>query len=191
MKKTIMTLVAATSLLFAACGGGNNNATSNGAATESSSTSASKAATNEPVLPVDPSAKLDKTFENSKYSLQYPSSLSPKEAFGDDDCAIKDESGYVSINGTWNTDGVNLDGWADFAANMAGAVRATDMTTETPIVKGNKFVIKATDENRVEYHYGVLKEDKVGLLGTIEFPKDKAAEYEKYVGAIINSIKFK
>jgi hypothetical protein len=25
----------------------------------------------------------------------------------------------------------------------------------------------------------------------IEFPKDKAAEYEKYVGAIINSIKFK
>ena len=191
MKKILMAIVTATSLLLMSCGGGNNNASSNGAATESSNTSASKSTTNEPVLPVDASAKLDKTFENSTYSLQYPSALSPKEAYGEYDCEIQDASGYVTISGTWNTDGVNLDGLAELAANMVASVRATDMTPEAPIVKGNKYVIKASDENMVEYNYCVMKEDKVGLMGSIGFPKDKAAEYEKYVGAIINSIKFK
>lgn len=187
MKRTLMTIAAAASLLLASCGsnGGNNaNGGNNGAATET------KAAAEEFVLPVDPSAKLDKTFDHEKFTVQYPSTLEPQTTLGSD-LSFATPDGSVKITGTYNTEGVAVADLASMAENMKAAAGAMGETAENPIVKGKAYVIKSKTEDKVIYHYCVMKEDKVGIMGDFEMENEAVAEYEKYVGAVLSSIKFK
>lgn len=186
MKKVFMTLVAAATLMFAACGGSTtNNAGSDAKAGESTG----KAAADEAVWPVDASVKLDQTFDDAKFSVQFPAEFAPKTVSGSD-FYVCTESGDAYFQGTYNTEGVDISELASLADNYAFMLK-NDNTVEDPIVKGNRYVIKATNDATVIYSYGVMKEDKVGIMGEFKFPKADAAKYDKYVGAAINSIKFK
>jgi len=189
-KRILMTFVAASSLMFAACGGGNNNATpaDNQTATDNKTATESNAA-NDAIIPVDASATLDKTFENDKFSVQYPSALTPKTVEGSD-FFIANESGEVTFNFTWNTEGPAISDLQSLLENYVYMLKSQG-TVETQAVKGNKFVIKVSDENTTKYAFGVMKEDKVGVMGEYSYPKENAADFEKYAGALINSIKFK
>ena len=187
MKNKLLAVVAASSMMLAACGGSSNNATTNNSDTK---TTTETSCGNEAIVPVDPSAKLDQTFDHEKFSVGYPSSLKPQEQLGSD-VYIVDNSGLVVISGTYNTDGATLAQLKELADNMVAAVKAAGENPEAPIVKGNSYVIKCDADNLTKWNYCVMKEDKIGLMGSIEYPKDEAAEYEKYVGAILQSIKFK
>lgn len=184
MKKVFMTLVAAATLLFAACSGSSTN---NGGSAESGSKAETKAAA-EPIIPVDPAAKLDKTYEGDNFSLQFPSSLSPNaELSKGESCFIADENEDVVLRGDYFD-------WAMQVTmkEYAEQIHHDGVTYEAPIVKEKQgFVLKGKSDRNTVYHYMVLKGDKGGVSGSIEFTNDKAAEYDKYVGAIVNSIKFK
>lgn len=187
MKKQLLAVVAASSMMLAACGGSSNNATTNNSETK---TATENTCCNEAIVPVDASAKLDNTFEHEKFTVSYPSSLKPQEQLGSD-VYIVDNSGLVVISGTYNTEGATLDQLKELAENMAAATKAAGDIPEAPIVKGKSYVIKCDAGTLTKWNYCVMKEDKIGLMGSIEYPKDEAAEYEKYVGAILQSIKFK
>ena len=107
------------------------------------------------------------------------------------DFYVADDSGLVVMSGTYNTSGATLDQLKELAENMAVAAKAAGEVPETPIVKGKSYVIKCAAGDQVKWNYCVMKEDKIGLMGSIEYPKDEAATYEKYVGAVLQSIKFK
>jgi hypothetical protein len=183
MKKVIPTLAMAAAVTFAACSG-NNNANSNSAANNSSDVKC------ELPVAVDASVKLDKTFDHAKFSLSYPGIITVQEMLGSDFYAA-DSEGLITISGTFNTEGVAVSELGSFAENMAVAIKAAGDTPETPIVKGNSYVIKCDAGNLVKWSYCVMKEDKISLMGEITYPKEKAAECEKYVGAFLSSIKFK
>ena len=189
MKNKFLFAVVAAASLTAACGGANNNAANNNAAAGTETTTTASSA-NEAVVPVDPSAKLDQTFENDKFSVSYPSVLKAKEMMGSD-FYVTDDSGLATISGTYNTEGPTLDQFKDLAENMAVAIKAAGDVPEAPIVKGKTYVIKCDAGTLTKWNYCVMKEDKIGLMGSIEYPKDEAADYEKYVGAVLQSIKFK
>lgn len=180
MKNRFLFAVVAAASLTAACGGANNNATSNNGG----------ASANEAIVAVDQSAKLDKTFEHEKFTVGYPSILKAQD-MGGSDFYVSDDSGLVTMSGTYNTEGATLDQLKELAENMAAAAKAMGDTPEAPIVKGKAYVIKCASGESTKWNYCVMKEDKIGLMGSIEYPKDEAAEYEKYVGAVLQSIKFK
>jgi len=173
MKKLFFAVVAAASLMFAACGGSSTGGSSN-----------------EPLVAVDASVKLDKTFENDKFSVSYPSLLQPGDVMGSD-FYFNDESGAVSFNGTFGDGGPTASQLQVTAEGMVGALRATGDTPEEPKVNSNGYVIKSMSGEKVKWSYLTLKEDGVYLMGNLEYPKEQAAEYEKYVGAMLQSIKFK
>ncbi|MBR4629771.1 MAG: hypothetical protein IKO57_04940 [Treponema sp.] len=143
-----------------------------------------------PVMPVDASANLDGVFSNDKFTVRYPASLKQKDVLGSD-LFFEDDSGLVTISGTYNTEGTTLEYFKDFAENMVCAIKGAGMNPEAPVVKGKRYVIKATDEDNIAYNYCVMKADQIGIMGEFRFPKDEASDYEKYVGAFINSIEFK
>lgn len=175
MKKHVLALIAAASLMFAAC--------------ESSEQKSAKSDSNEPIIAVDPSVTLDKTFENENFSVKFPAALNLSDPSS---FHASDESGYVSFGGDFFSDGPTLDQLKFNSEGMAGALRAIGDTPEAPILKGKSYVIKSkTERGLIKWTYCVMKADKVGIAGSLEYPEDQAAEYEKYVGAVINSIKFK
>ena len=187
MKKIVLSFVAAASLMFAACESEKTDTAKQGAAVEQKA----PAAADDVVMPVDPSAKLDQTFDNVNFTAQYPSSLAPKD-MGGSDFYVCDENGHVVISMTYNTDGATIEQLPTLAENMTYPIKSEGFTEiGAPVVKGKKYVIRATGEVSIGYFFSVMKEDKIGLMGSFQFPKEQAGEYEKYVGAFINSIKFK
>jgi len=188
MKKTFMTLVAAAALMFAACGGSTTN---NGTA-ESGNAAESKAAVEEPIMPVDASATLDKTFDHANFSMKYPSSLAPEKDWTFNTCRLISEDEKVTVTVDHNTS--MFMGAEQYAASWEFPLKAIGYAVQgAPTVKGNKYLLKAVnaDDKKTLYAYGVYKNDKEAVIVQFEIPDDKAAEFDKYVGAIFNSIKFK
>ena len=186
MKKVFMTLVAAASLMFAACGGSTTN---NGAATESA---ASKAAAEEPIWPVDASAQLDKTFDHSNFTMKYPSSLVLDSDWTANTCRLLSADEKVTVTVDHNTNMfMRVEQYAeawDFPLKAIGYV-----IQGKPTVKGKKYVFKAVnaDDKKSLYGYGVYKNDDEAVIVQFEIADEKAAEFDKYVGAMFNSITFK
>lgn len=175
MKKLFMTFVAAAALMLAACGGSGNSA----------------APDKGPVIPVDPSVTLDKTFEHEKFTVQYPSSVFEVESGAD--CMLTAENGYVSMSMTYNTTGPTMGQFQTLADNVA-YMKTHDANSKATL-SGNFYAVKSKgtimDENAVVYSFGVIKEDYICIMGDFQIPAEHVAKYEKYVGAMVNSIKFK
>ncbi|MBR6374901.1 MAG: hypothetical protein IKR91_01525 [Alloprevotella sp.] len=46
-------------------------------------------------------------------------------------------------------------------------------------------------DGETEIHFVVMKEDRIGISGSLKFKSEKLADYEPVVKSIMNSIKFK
>lgn len=175
MKKIVLTFVAAASMMFAAC---------------DSEKSGEGAKSNEPLVAVDPSVTLEQSFEDDHFSAKYPAILETRENMFGTSINAGDDNG-ASFSASFQTDGPTLSQLAENAEGMAGAIHATGDSIESKIVKGNAYVIKSSSENSIKWTYCILKEDRVLVTGAYAYHKEDAAKHEKYVGAVLNSIKFK
>ena len=192
MKRIFMTLVAAAALMFAACGGSttNNGAAQSDNATEAKADSKPKAPA-EPIWPVDATVTLGKTFDHEKFTLQYPASLSD---FGSSGSMFdfKDDAKHVEFGGEFFEYGLGCD-LKSYAAQYDEIFKFQGYQThEEPVITGNTgFVIRAKNDMYTCYRFVLLYDENIGVRGMLEFPNSQAAEYDKTLGAILNSIKFK
>lgn len=126
-------------------------------------------------------------FDGAKFSLVYPKEW--KETFASEETINASAEGGVDFNATYNDMGPAVAELAIYATNWKGMKQ--NATVEEPVINDKVLTIKAVEGDNVEMHFVVMKEDKIGVTGSVKFPKDKEAEFEPVVQGIIKSVAFK
>lgn len=131
------------------------------------------------------------TYEGKNYSLVYPKEL--KETYADEEIInAEDQSdNYCHLDATYNDYGPTLDQLKLYATNWVGMKEAEGCSVDKPAIDGKNITIKAVKDGETEIHFVVMKEDRIGISGSLKFKSEKLADYEPVVKSIMNSIKFK
>lgn len=131
------------------------------------------------------------TFEGANFSLVYPKELtetySSETMFNADD-----KSGnYCHIDATWNDSGATISQLPEYSKNWKGMKEKDGCTVDEPVINDKILTIKAVKDGKVELHFVVMKEDRLGVTGSLKFDAGKESQYEPVLKSIIASVKFK
>ena len=130
------------------------------------------------------------TYEGEKFTLVYPESF--KETYKSEEMVnASSEDGAIKLDATFNDMGPTLDQLKVYAENYSGMMKSQGATVEEPNIDGNNLTIKSIKDGEVNMHFVVMKEDKIGVSGSLKYPEDKAGECEPMIKNIMSSIKFK
>ena len=161
MKKSVLMAIAAFAMIFTACG--------NKSAAPAEGDNDKDA----------PATEVKGTkFEGANFALTYPEAL--KETYSSDEMinAGNDMGPAISELKTY------LDNYA--------SVLMKDAKMEDSNIDGKTLTAKFVKEDgSVNMHFVVMKEDKIGVSGSLKCNKDKEEEAKGYVDSIIKSITFK
>ena len=130
--------------------------------------------------------------ESEKFSIAYPDIM--KETLNRGNVVnASSEDGSCRIDATFNDHGPAISELNKYAENYPYMIKSLDKdaTIEKANIQGNVLTIKSISEGEVNLHFVVMKEDKIGIAGSLKCKEDKISEYEKYLKPIMNSIKFK
>ena len=77
--------------------------------------------------------------------------------------------------------------------NYKAMVHALDQeaTIGEPVVDGNVVYLKSTVDGRGRIDYTMLKEDRVGVMGSITCPQEQTDNWEKQLFPILKTVVFK
>ena len=188
-----MSLIAST--MFVACGGSStNNAaqTDNASASnESAAPKSSAAGTVEVPVSVDAAAvkELDQKVDKSQFTLSYPSIFKPasEEAFGNDGVYLTDGTAGFQLMAANMYLPTKIKEEAD---NMKGMMTRQSFKFDEPTVTNNAYATKYIDNGRAVWKFGIANGNYL-MNGEYAYPDDQAAKYEKYLGAMLQSMKLK
>lgn len=172
MKKISLLLIAAATFAFTSCGGNKEGATQD---------PAQEAAAQEAV-------KDGVNFEGEHYTLTYPKGWQETSAFGDV-LNVQSEDGEMKFIANFDDGGPTIAQLGEYATNLKAFHQNGKM--EEPVINDKVLTVKAVDEGNVEIHFAIMKEDKVGLIGSIKAPEAKAADAETALKGIMGSVAFK
>lgn len=131
------------------------------------------------------------TFDGKNFSLVYPKEFA--ETYSSDDVVnAEDKSGGdCKLDATYNDMGPTLSELKIYAENWTAMKKADDCNVEKPVIDGKVLTIKSVEDDETEIHFVVMKEDRIGIAGSLKFKSEDEAKYEPVVRSIIKSIKFK
>lgn len=127
-------------------------------------------------------------FETEKYSITYPKEWKETSTFQN---TINAESadGEMKLIANCDDGGPTIAQLGEYANNLKAFHQSGKV--EDPVINDKTMTMKAVDPDKVEIHFAVMKEDKVGVIGSIKCPEAKAGEAETILQGIMNSIQFK
>lgn len=177
--KTLNIMLIAAALTFSACGNKNEANAQN-----SDSTAIEQAAD---VI------KDGKTFEGDHFTLVYPKELEETFSTGELLNAQLKGDEYCFLDATYNDFGPNLDQLGIYAENLTSMRESSGCKVDKPNIDGKVLTIRIVSEEkgRTEIHFVVMKEDRIGISGSLTFDSDKEAKYLPIAQSIVKSIKFK
>jgi len=180
MKKKVLLAIAAFAMIFAACG--NKNA----APAESEAANEATEAAEAPEVEVKGTK-----FEGAKFTLTYPEAL--KETFASEETLnARNEDSSIALDATFNDMGPAVAELKTYLDNYTSMMKNMDANLEDSKIDGKILTAKYVKENGdANLHFVVMKEDKIGVSGSLKFSKDKAEEAKGYIDSIIKSIQFK
>ena len=170
MKKFFVLTLAAVAMLFASCGGGSNSGSSNN------------------VEPLKEGVK----FECDHYSVMLPTGM--KESWKSGDLLnAQSEDGSVFFTANYYTGGPTKSQLKVTGEGLVGMVHGLNQEAkcEEPKVDGNMVTLKSIADGKVRLDYTYLKEDRIGVTGSLQFPEEDAAQWEEKFLPILKSIVFK
>ena len=168
MKKILAIAVAA--FAFAACGGGNGGSSSSNV---------------EPI-------KDGVTMESEHFTIMVPQGMVESwNSMGTINASSED--GAVRLAVTYMEGGPTKSQLKETGANYKAMVHALDQnaTIGEPKVDGNVVTLKSTCEGKPRIDFTYLKEDRVGVCGSLVYPEDKAAQWEDKLLPILKTVVFK
>ena len=129
-------------------------------------------------------------FEGANFTLTYPEAL--KETYSSDEMInAGNEDGSIALDATYNDMGPAISELKTYLDNYA-SVLMKDAKMEDSNIDGKTLTAKFVKEDgSVNMHFVVMKEDKIGVSGSLKCNKDKEEEAKGYVDSIIKSITFK
>lgn len=165
MKKLFV--MAAAALFFAACGG-NGGSSSN-------------------VEPI----KDGVTLETEKYSVMVPQGMEESFRYDNTVNATAEDGSLFAIN--FMEGGPTKSQLKTTGENYKAMVHALDQeaTIGEPVVDGNVVYLKSTVDGKGRIDYTMLKEDRVGVMGSITCPQDQTDNWEKQLFPILKTVVFK
>lgn len=176
MKKAGISIFAlATVFAFAACG---NKASADNAATPETQQAAEAVADGT-------------TFEGKNFSLVYPKELTETYASETTVNAEDKSENYCHLDATFNEMGPALSELSLYANNWVAMKEADGCKLNKPAIDGKVLTIKAVKNDETELHFVVMKEDRIGVAGSLKFKSENDAKYEPVLRSIIASVKFK
>lgn len=101
------------------------------------------------------------------------------------------EAGDVDFSATYNDMGPTLDQLKTYGDNLVAMVKGQGETPEEPKIDDKVLTLKSVKDGKINISYAVMKEDKIGVAGSIKFPEAKAAECEPIVDQLLKGIAFK
>ena len=101
------------------------------------------------------------------------------------------EEGDCTFNATYNDGGPTIDQLKTYADNLAGMKKNEGGTVDEPKIDGKVMTMKSVKDGKVTMSYATMKEDKIAVAGSFEYPEAKAAEAEKLFNTVLKSITFK
>lgn len=133
------------------------------------------------------------TYEGENYSIGYPKTMKETANLRGITINAATEDGSCRFDATYNDHGPAISELEKHAENYPYMIKSLDKdaTIDKANIKGKTLTIKSVSKGEVNMHFVVMKEDKIGISGSLKCKEDKAAEYEKYLKPIMNSIKFK
>ena len=130
-------------------------------------------------------------FEGAKFTLVYPEAL--KETFASEETLnARNEDSSIALDATYNDMGPAVAELKTYLDNYTSMMKNMDATLEDSKIDGKTLTAKFVKENGdANLHFCVMKEDKIGVAGSLKFSKEKAEEAKGYIDSIIKSIEFK
>lgn len=193
MRKSILLCFAAVAMMFTACGNNTeNNQTETTASNIEAEATANDNTGNEATNTNDGAGQEYKAakFEGTHFTLDYPESFKVTyQSTGTFNA--KSEDGKVKLDATYNDMGPTIDQLKEYANNYIGMMKNGGSTVEEPKIDGKNLTIKSVKDEIVNMHYVVLKEDEIGVTGSLKYPENKSSECEALLKNIMNSITFK
>lgn len=191
MKKMIMPLVAAL-MAATACTGINDNTANdnqgNGEATDQTEQTATPQ-TPGTTATADPLAEAV-TFEADHFTITYPATM--KQTYASRGTVnAKAEDGSCKLDATYNDMGPKLDQLKTYAGNYVGMMKNGGSTVDEPKIDGKMITIRSVKDDEVNLHFVVMKEDEIGVSGSLKCNKDKETECQQVLQAMMSSITFK
>ena len=126
-------------------------------------------------------------FEGKNFSLVYPKEW--KESIASEETINASADGDVSFDATYNDMGPAVAELATYATNWKGMKQNAQV--EEPVINEKVLTIKAVEGDKEEIHFVVMKEDKIGIAGSLKFPAAKEADFKPLLESIIKSVEFK
>ncbi|MBR6338699.1 MAG: hypothetical protein IKR63_01015 [Alloprevotella sp.] len=130
-------------------------------------------------------------FEGKNFSLVYPKDF--EETYASDESLNAECKGEKTchLDATYNDMGPALSELETYATNWKGMKEANGCKIVNQDIKDKVLTIKSTKDDETEIHYVVMKEDKIGVAGSLKFKTADEATYEPVLQGIIKSISFK
>lgn len=130
------------------------------------------------------------TYDGAKFSITYPEGW--KETWASEETLnASSEDGTVKLDATFNDMGPALSELGTYAENWTGMMENQGSTVEKPKIDGKLLTIRSIKDGEVNYHFVIMKEDKIGIAGSLKYPEAQAAEWDGKVAAIAKSVAFK
>lgn len=140
--------------------------------------------------PENVEAAAGNAFELANFSVALPDGW--KDTYKNDGTLnATNEAGDCKFDATYNDGGPTLDQLKTYADNLAGMKKNAGETVEDAKIDGKVMTMKSVKDGNVTISYSVMKEDKIGVAGSFQYPEAKAEECEKALDTILKSIKFK
>lgn len=135
-------------------------------------------------------AQAGNAFELANFSITLPDGW--KDTYkSDGNLNAANEAGDCTLNATYNDSGPTISQLKTYADNLSGMLKNGGETVDEAKINDKVMTIKSVKDGNVTISYAVMKEDKIGVAGSIKYPEAKAGECEKMTDTILKSITFK
>lgn len=161
--------MAAAALMFAACGGDKGGSTEN-------------------VEPI----KDGVTMESENFTIMVPQGMVESwNSMGTINATAED--GAVRLAISFMEGGPTKSQLKTTGENYKAMVHALDQnaTIGEPKVDGNLVTVKSTCEGKPRIDFTYLKEDRIGVCGSLVYPEESAAQWEDKLVPILKTVVFK
>ena len=129
------------------------------------------------------------TYENDNFSIQYPGDMQVTWSSGFLNARTEDTE--AQLDASFSDRAPEVSQLKKYAENLAYMYKNNGETCEDPKVKDKVMTMRTTNGEFTRDAFIVLDGNGNAVSGSLQYTKDKAAEYEAYFAPLVASVKFK
>lgn len=129
------------------------------------------------------------TYENDNFSIQYPGDMEVTWSSGFLNARTDDTE--AQLDASFSDRAPELNQLKKYAENLAYMYKNNGETCEDPKVKDKVMTMRTTNGEFIRDAFIVLDGNGNAVSGSLQYTKNKAAEYEAYFAPLVASVKFK